>query len=298
MKHRSKEGETKAKIIDAVIAGNDSRAKLKAFFKDEVSRKDLNFHLSKNNNGLRFEHVLSEQNGKISLTVKTLDTIFRTVGYLIKLPKYKDAFDMAFAECFYSGFGESPRPLAISDYPNVAINSSEGWLRIAPHIMSGLGKRVPSCLPSDTRMLFTEEAIESFEKRRGNLDTVVQLSYISTVLRLSKKTLDPKKTTLANATSFFNTIPEMIRQSKINYKITVQAIARIVDIANKRRETFLDPITKYEKVLMMLSYVTASLYNWKVSDAVSKLAIPSYNMMLDAFPHLQKLYPKYFKRMK
>ena len=298
MDHRSKEGLTKARIIDAIIAGNDTREKIRAFLGETITRKDLTYHLSKNYNGLQYENVLLERKGTITLSVGSLNTIFRTVDYLIKLPQYKEAFDTAFAECFYSGFGESLSSLAISDYPNVAINSSEGWLRIAPHIMSGLGKRVPSCLPSDTRMLFTEEAIESFEKRRGNLDTVVQLSYISTVLRLSKKTLDPKKTTLANATSFFNTIPEMIRQSKINYKITVQAIARIVDIANKRRETFLDPITKYEKVLMMLSYVTASLYNWKVSDAVSKLAIPSYNMMLDAFPHLQKLYPKYFKRMK
>ena len=298
MRHRSKEGETKAKIIDAVIAGNDTREKLKKFFKDEVSRKDLNFHLSKNNNGLRFEGVLLEQNGKISLTVKNLDTIFRTVGYLIKLPQYKDAFDMAFAECFYSGFGESSRSLAISGYPNVVVNSSEGWLHNALYIMSGFGKRVPSYLPSDTRMLLTTEAIESFKKSRGNLDTVVQLSYISTVLKLSKMTLDPKKTTLANASSSFTKVPEMIRESKINYKITLQAIVRIVDIANKRRKTFLGRVTKYEKVLLMLSYVTASLYNWNVSDAITKLAIPSYNMMLDANPYLEKRFPNYFRRMK
>ena len=298
MDHRSKEGLTKARIIDAIIAGNDTREKIRAFLGETITRKDLTYHLSKNYNGLQYENVLLERKGTITLSVGSLNTIFRIVDYLIKLPQYKEAFDTAFAECFYSGFGESLSSLAISDYPNVEVNSSVGWLPTTIYLVSGLGERIPSFFPFNIRKRLTEEAIESFKKRRGNLDTVVQLSYIYTVLKMSEMTLDPKKTTLANATSFFTTIPEMIRQSKINYKITVKAFVRIVDIANKKRETFLGPVTKYEKVLMMLSHVIASVYNWNVDDAVSKLAIPTYNMMLDAFPHLQKLYPNYFKRMK
>ena len=48
----------------------------------------------------------------------------------------------------------------------------------------------------------------------------------------------------------------------------------------------------------MVSYVIASVYNWKISDVVSKQAIPIYNILLDANPYLEKRFPNYFKRMK
>ena len=87
MEHRSKEGLTKAIIIDAILTGSDTRNALKERLNDIVTRKDLNYHLSKNtHNGLGFEHVLNERKGKISISMKNLNTISRAMDYLIKLP--------------------------------------------------------------------------------------------------------------------------------------------------------------------------------------------------------------------
>ena len=111
-------------------------------------------------------------------------------------------------------------------------------------------------------------------------------------------TFDLKKTTLAKASTHHMTISEIIRHAKINSKFTAEAFDRIACIANKEQETFLDPVNKYEKVFLMVSYVIASVYNWKISDVVSKQAIPIYNILLDANPYLEKRFPNYFKRMK
>ena len=76
MDHRSKEGLTKARIIDAIIAGNDTREKIRAFLGEAITRKDLTYHLSKNYNGLQYENVLLERKGTITLSVGSLNTIF------------------------------------------------------------------------------------------------------------------------------------------------------------------------------------------------------------------------------
>jgi hypothetical protein len=275
MQHRSKQGETKARILDAVIAGKDTRKDLKEFFDGEITHKDLTFHLSKNNNGLRFEHVLHEKNGKISLNVNTVDIAARTMDYLIRLPKYRYAFDMAFTECFFSGYGESLHHISI-----LAEQKEKGDVTtsLAPRMAVDIfnkGVRVPWAydyrLDRDKAKIAREElrkdiahlALEIFKEGRGMIDTKIQLCYIANVIGKALAAYDHKEINLRDGTTAFISINTMLRNATENNAWLQEAFSRIVDIANKKKNTILGKVTETEKALAKASYFVFGVYTWK-----------------------------------
>ena len=311
MDHRTKEGLTKARIIDAVIAGYDTREQMMAFLGGTITRKDLNYHLSKStNNGLGFEHVLSERKGRISISMRGLSTISKAIGYLVKLPKYREAFDTGFAECFYSGFGESLHYIASvagqrekreeDDY-------STAWAALMPISIINDGVRVPWNLVPETRGTVAKLAVRIFEDVRVKLDDEEQLAYIVNVIDKCTTLTDPNETMLAKDTTVFLSIGSIIRNAREKNDLVVLAFNRIIETANQKRKTILGNVSEREKVLMNAALLMVSVYNWKAPEFVSVMPVmqdllklhtdpskngTSYDQIKEILKNLPKTYVK------
>ena len=290
MNQRSKEGLTKARVIDAVLNDYDTRGKLRAFLKD-ITRKDLNYHLQKKTHGgLGFKGVLTERNGKIIINKKNLETISRTMEYLIKLPKYKAAFDAAFAECYYSGYAEIFSSSLIPGNHNVEDNDLNSWAFNLVTLAFNTGIRVPWDFADDERQLLVNKAFELFQTSRGPLNTKIQISYISTVFLNSIALMaDKEKATLSDVTTYLTSTDKILENAKKYIKFTKLAFGRIVAMANGTRKTFLDTVNDLEKALMVLEFISMNVFKWKIKDLGSELLQSHYKILMETNPWLANL---------
>jgi hypothetical protein len=105
---RKGEGLFKGKIIREILKGNNTRQKVSNALSSEISKEDVKYHLSSSSNyGLVYQKILTEKKGILCLNRRNLKSVSEAMRYLSKLPEFKHAFSTAFAECFYSGYGES-----------------------------------------------------------------------------------------------------------------------------------------------------------------------------------------------
>ena len=238
------------------------REKIKEALAYEVSGKDVNYHLSRNNNGLAFEGVITERKGVIAINKRSFESLSRAIGYLIKLRQYQKAFDTAFAECFYSGYGESLHHLSvIRDMKEEGLFADPIAVTL-PFLLSEHGVRVPWGLADEKSDSIIGASIEIFRRARGVMNTKIQLSFIANVLGISEFQRDPESVTLLESSTFLIGTDTMLRQARHKIDVTMGAFSRVVSMANGERDTFLGPVSENEKVMMQMSLMVVNVYGW------------------------------------
>lgn len=169
--------EMKRKILKAILDGNNTRERLKAFFTPHiVSTKDIDYHLrgTPQKPGLIMRGILKEKNGILIFNLQTAEKLMEILeDYLLSFPEYRKALDLEFSACFLSQIG---------DYITAVHNLSEKQQRTLWNYDNWAendwpeGKRPANINEIEADII--NLAYELSLKTRGHLDDRDKISYI------------------------------------------------------------------------------------------------------------------------
>ena len=159
----------KSEILRAVADGKDTRGKLKGFFSDVVSTKDIDYHLwgTPGKPGLVRRGILKDENGNLTLNLQTVDHLEEILTrYLLSFPEFKRGLDLEFSACYLSCYGDS-----------ISIRSDgEDHLIMRDYGDWAIGYMGEEKQAAEQR--FIEFARRKYLEKRGTLDERDKISYV------------------------------------------------------------------------------------------------------------------------
>ena len=258
-------GVVKSRIILEILKGNNTRNKLKIALGNDISRKDLNYHLATANNGLVYEGVLTERKGVISINTRSIESLSNALKYLINVPEFEKVFNETFADCLISGFDDSNRL-----YYHPMIKIADKSINADNWIMTGI--RNPKIEDKLAR-----SAVERFENHRGTTKMDAKLAYLAVVLYNYNraKSTDSKGLIFSEINVGHFAGDHILELAKENFDYVKLAFFRVFDIFAGKEERFLDEVSETEKMCKEIVFNATAPFGMDI-EAGYKLTLSSH----------------------
>lgn len=263
-------GTIKSEIINLIINGTNTREGLKWSMKGKVSNKDVDYHLSKSGKfSLLSSGAVYEKNGTLYVNTRDFDRIVDALNILTRQKKYREGLDLAFAECFFSGYVGAGFSVAHSpsfqDY-----SEAFGFLQIWHSQLIKNGVRYPIC-NGDLTSLFILKASESFLDARSPDEERLKLkiAYLVNVLMLKEYLENNVNISVGNLEINRQSNESIIEIAKNEKKFSKLCWRKIISIANGKETSFLGEVSKVESELINLSVNIGYIGYMTLEEAVA-----------------------------